>query len=135
MNIFEKIYTHAHWILRLALASVFVYHGIFMLKYVPNSLQNLGIIPFEAITIGLIQVVAPILILLGAVFTVWLARAGCAMLIGLLIYFIIQIHWGQWSFVASKTHPAGGMEFPVVLMAICIYLFFWNKESSEEVIE
>ena len=29
---------------------------------------------------------------------------------------IALVHWGKWSFVASESHPMGGMEFQVVLM-------------------
>ena len=32
-----------------------------------------------------------------------------------------MVHWGQWSFVASDSHPMGGMEFQVVLLALGLW--------------
>lgn len=32
-----------------------------------------------------------------------------------------MVHRGQWSFVASESHPMGGMEFQVVLTLIALY--------------
>ena len=32
------------------------------------------------------------------------------------------VHWGQWNFVASATHPMGGAEFQVTLLLMQLYL-------------
>jgi putative oxidoreductase len=44
---------------------------------------------------------------------------------------IVMVHWGQWSFVATDTHPMGGMEFQVVLLLMGLYyLVRGNSEPS-----
>ena len=32
-----------------------------------------------------------------------------------------MVHWGQWHFAASETHPMGGMEFQFTLLMIALY--------------
>jgi putative oxidoreductase len=34
---------------------------------------------------------------------------------------IVMVHWGQWSFVATETHPRGGMEFQMVLLLLALW--------------
>jgi putative oxidoreductase len=34
---------------------------------------------------------------------------------------IFLMHWPRWSFVATESHPMGGMEFQVVLLGIALY--------------
>ena len=35
---------------------------------------------------------------------------------------IAMIHWGQWNFVPSESHPMGGFEFQAVLLLLMLYL-------------
>ena len=35
---------------------------------------------------------------------------------------IALVHWGQWNFLPSETHPIGGIEFQTVLILIMLYL-------------
>jgi len=44
---------------------------------------------------------------------------------------IPNVHWGQWSFVPSASHPMGGMEFQVVLMLIMLYLVVTGNRSID----
>jgi putative oxidoreductase len=131
VNLLNRLSSQAHWLLRLALASVFIYHGVMMLRSVFAGGEGPGIPTAEALAIGLIQVLSSLLILIGGIMSDWLTRIGCLLLLGLLGYFSAVIHWGQWSFIATSTHPAGGMEFPAVLMAVCLYLLLWQRETKQ----
>lgn len=48
---------------------------------------------------------------------------------------IFMVHWGQWGFMPSETHPAGGMEFQVLILAVAFYAlvtgFAKNSASAE----
>jgi putative oxidoreductase len=51
----------------------------------------------------------------------WMTRLAALATIPVLVGAIVMVHWGQWSFVASETHPMGGMEFQVVLLLMALY--------------
>ena len=49
----------------------------------------------------------------------WLGPAlGKLILLGA----IFMEHWGQWHFMATPSHPLGGMMFQVTLVLIALYL-------------
>ncbi len=33
-----------------------------------------------------------------------------------------MVHWGQWHFMSTETHPMGGMQFQVTLLFMAHYL-------------
>ena len=47
----------------------------------------------------------------------WLLRIAPA-----LIGAIAIVHWGQWNFVPTESHPMGGFEFQAVLLLVSLYL-------------
>ena len=48
---------------------------------------------------------------------------------------IFMVHWGHWSFMASETHPAGGMEFQVLLLAVSFYALVTGFAQSSTAAE
>nr|WP_290666141.1 hypothetical protein [Ardenticatena sp.] len=48
-------------------------------------------------------------------------RVGGLLLIPPMVGAIAKVHWGQWSFVPSETHPMGGMEFQTTLLLLAIF--------------
>ena len=49
-------------------------------------------------------------------------RVGAALNIPVIIGAIAIVHWGQWNFVPSETHPMGGFEFQAVLLLLMLYV-------------
>ena len=47
-----------------------------------------------------------------------------------LIGAIALVHWPRWSFVATESHPMGGMEFQVVLLGVALYLALGAKARA-----
>jgi hypothetical protein len=45
--------------------------------------------------------------------------------------FARHAHWGQWHFMPSETHPMGGMQFQVTLLAILVYLVLNGNGVNE----
>jgi putative oxidoreductase len=43
---------------------------------------------------------------------------------------IANFHWPRWTFVASDTHPMGGMEFQVMMILILTYLFIKGRDNA-----
>ncbi|MCW4148934.1 DoxX family protein [Halomonas sp. 18H] len=119
---------HAHWLLRLGLASVFIFMGI-------DKFMGSGIAAFSAtMSLPLILgvLVAPgeigtgLLVVLGGLMKSRLGdlitRLGALGMVPILLGAIFMVHWGQWHFMSTASHPLGGMMFQVTLAMMAIYL-------------
>ena len=117
---------HAHWLLRATLASVFIYHGVLKLVNLEGNAEFLGLSILIVLLVALAETVGGALVLLGGAAKVvpaaaWLTRLGAAMILPVMAGAIVMVHWGQWNFLPSQTHPIGGIEFQVVLLLISLY--------------
>ncbi len=121
--------THAHWALRVALASVFIYHGVGKLAGVEQFAQMMNLSYTVALLVALAEFGGGVLVLAGGVTRSWVTRLGASFFIPVLIGAITMVHWGQWSFVANEAYPMGGSEFQVTLLLISIYLLIKGNRS------
>lgn len=124
MNVLAR---YAHWLLRLALASVFLYHGIGKFPQLPQLSQMMQLPVFVVLLVALAETVGSILILLGGFLWGWITRLGALMQIPVMLGAIFMVHWGQWSFLPSQTHPMGGIEFQLVLLLIQLYFLIMGN--------
>ena len=122
MKILEKLSPYAHWFLRIALASVFLYHGLTKFPMLSQLSEMMNMPVAFILLIALMETIGAILILLGGFLKDWMTRIGALLLIPVMLGAIFMVHWGQWSFIASESHPIGGIEFQVVLLCIQLYL-------------
>lgn len=117
---------NAHWLLRFALASVFIYHGVLKLMNLEGFAQMLPISYLQVVLVALAETGGGLLVLLGGfrddAISDLATRVGAAMNIPVMIGAITMVHWGQWNFLPSETHPIGGIEFQTVLLLIMVYL-------------
>ena len=130
MNILDRISLHAHWLLRVALASVFLYHG---LTKFPQLSQLSGMMKtpvFVVVMVALAETIGPILILLGGFLYGWMTRLGALLLVPVMLGAIFKMHWGQWSFMSTESHPMGGIEFQVTLLLIQLYLLIKGNNAN-----
>jgi putative oxidoreductase len=118
--------TNAHWLLRIALASVFVFHGVLKLMNLEGFAQMLPISYTEVVLVALAETVGGLLVLLGGLNSGRLfdlaTRIGAALNIPVIIGAISIVHWGRWNFVPSEAHPMGGFEFQAVLLLTLLFL-------------
>lgn len=118
----------AHWLLRIALASVFLFHGIqkFMNLDAGATMMGLpvavwGLVAFAEVAGGLGILVGGFL--KSATGSLITRLAGLA-IVPVMLGAIFMVHWGRWSFSPTETHPMGGMEFQVVLLLIALFFLF-----------
>ncbi len=119
----------AHWILRIALAGVFIYHGYSKFTGLEQFSNMMHLSFVTAVFVALAETVGAALILIGGIYKDWMTRLGAAMIIPVMIGAISMVHWGQWSFVPSATHPMGGMEFQVTLLLISLYFLVKGNKA------
>ena len=129
-----KILTvNAHWLLRIALASVFIYHGVLKFQNLEGFAQMLPISYLQVVLVALAETGGGLLVLAGGVrrdrISDLATRVGAAMNIPVIIGAITIVHWGRWNFVPSETHPMGGFEFQTVLLLLMLYLVFTGNTA------
>ncbi|TDX28335.1 putative oxidoreductase [Modicisalibacter xianhensis] len=118
----------AHWLLRAALASVFLYTGAD--KFAGSSIQGFAQIMelpwIIALAVALGEIATGLLVLLGGILPNRMGdaatRLGALFAVPILLGAIFMEHWGQWHFMATASHPLGGMMFQVTLALIALYL-------------
>ena len=130
MNFLTK---NAHWLLRIALASVFIYHGALKFLNLEGFAQMLPISYLEVVLVAAAETGGGLLVLLGGfrkdAISDLATRIGAALNIPVMIGAITLVHWGRWNFLPSETHPIGGIEFQSVLILIMLYLVFTGNRG------
>ncbi len=121
-DVMDRLAEYAHWALRIALASVFLYHGIGKLVGLEQTAEMLGLPFIIALLVALAEAGGGALVIVGAFTRDWITRIGAAFIIPVMLGAVFMVHWPQWSFVASESHPMGGMEFQVTLLLVALYL-------------
>jgi putative oxidoreductase len=113
---------HAHWLLRVGFASVFLFHGVGKIA-APAQFADMMQLPFlVALLVAFAEVGGGLAVLAGgALGKGWLTRVGGLVTVPVMIGAIAMVHWGQWSFVATESHPMGGMELQVLLLLMGLY--------------
>lgn len=118
-------YAHiAHWFLRIAFAGVFLFHGLDKFGDLQGFSEMTGMPIIVAIIVALLESFGGLFIFLGG-FKLdwdWMTRIGALFIIPVMLGAIFMVHWGQWSFMPTETHPMGGMEFQVTLLLGAIFL-------------
>ena len=126
---FSAIAGHAHWFLRVALASVFLFHGIGKLVDVAGFAGMMELPIVVAWLVTLAEVGGAVGLVVGAFGRDLLTRISAAAFIPVMLGAIVMVHWGQWSFAPSESHPMGGMEFQVVLILIAAYFVVKGNDA------
>lgn len=123
-NMARPLYSVALWPLRLAMAGIFLFHGPgkFMM---PEMAAMMGLSQPVWLLVGTAEVLGGTGFIVGGLLpgaagAVITRLAGLAV-IPVMVGAIVMVHWGQWNFVASQTHPMGGMEFQVLILSVAIY--------------
>jgi len=120
----DSVGLHAHWLLRIAIASVFIYMGIdkFLGGGIEMFAQMMDLPYLIALLVALAEIGAGVFVIVGALSNDWISRLGAAMTVPVLLGAIVMEHWGQWHFMATPTHPLGGMMFQVTLLFVALYI-------------
>ena len=129
----DSLKPHAHWLLRLTLASVFIYHGLGKLMDLGGFSQMSGLATPIAALVMLAELAGGIGIIVGAFTKDLITRLAGLAIVPVMLGAIFMVHWGRWNFMAAEGFPAGGMEFQVVLLLIGLYfLVMGNGAGSSQ---
>ncbi len=135
MKSLTKLSHHGHWLLRGAIASVFIYHGFGKFQNLAPMANMMNMSVATLFLVASAETVGGALVLFGGFLKDWTTRIGALILMPVMLGAIQMVHWGQWHFKATETHPMGGMQFPVTLLLVLLYLFIkGNSVNSSEAI-
>ncbi|MCH8010813.1 MAG: hypothetical protein IIA61_02520 [Candidatus Marinimicrobia bacterium] len=97
-----------------------------------QGMADMMVMPLTMIyLLATMEVMGALLVLVGGLGVDWATRFGALILMPVLLGAIGMVHWGQWAFMATDSHPMGGMEFQVTLLLILFYLFIRGNSVNE----
>jgi len=129
----DSLKSNAHWLLRLALAGVFIYHGIGKVAGpggIGGFAEMMNLPYVAALLVTLAEIGAGLGILVGGFGLPLITRLSGLVIVPVMLGAIAMVHWPRWSFTPSESHPMGGMEFQVVLMLIGLYFALTAGKQS-----
>lgn len=135
MQALSAVTRHAHWLLRIALASVFLYHGLTKFPQLGGMAEMMGMPIVVLVVVAILETIGGVLILVGGVFSDILTRIGGLLMVPVMLGAIAMVHWPQWSFAPSETNPMGGMEFQVTLTLLALYFVIKGNGANFGVYE
>ena len=80
--------------------------------------------------VALAETAGGILILVGGFLSDIVTRVGALLIVPVMLGAIAMVHWPQWSFAPSETHPMGGMEFQVTLTLLALYFVIKGNSAN-----
>lgn len=131
MTALTSLVPHAHWALRIAVLSVFLYHGLDKFGDLGGFAGMAGLPVAIALLVAVAEVVGSILVFVGGFLKDWMTRLGAVVIIPVMLGAIFMVHWGQWHFMATDTHPMGGMQFQATLLLVLVYLALTGNRTPE----
>ncbi|MCP4423013.1 MAG: DoxX family protein [Chloroflexi bacterium] len=128
-GLFDGLAQHAHWAPRIALASVFLYHGLTKFPNLSGMAEMMGMPVFLLTLVALAEVGGGALVIIGAFTKDIVTRIGGLLLIPPMLGAIFMVHWGRWSFAPADGYPMGGMEFQVTLLLLAAYFVLRGNKA------
>ena len=131
MEQLNKLSGHAHWVVRLAVAGVFLFHGLSKFGDLAGGAQMMGMPVLVWTLVALAESTGGALILLGGFLPDWATRLGGLLVIPVMLGAITLVHWGRWSFVPAEGYPMGGMEFQVAMFLLGVFFVLRGKDIEK----
>ncbi len=120
-NALDSLKPNAHWLLRIGLASVFIFHGIGKAMNLGGFSDMSGLPTAVAGLVTLAELAGGVGIIVGAFTNDLITRLSGLAIIPVMLGAIFMVHWGRWNFTPAEGFPVGGMEFQVVLLVMALY--------------
>ena len=126
----DSLKPHAHWLLRISLAGVFIFHGIGKVMNLGGFSEMLGLSTAVVALVAFAELAGGVGIIIGAFTKDLITRLAGLALAPVLLGAIFMVHWGRWNFTPAEGFPMGGMEFQVVLLLMALYFLVMGNTGS-----
>lgn len=121
MDQLNKLSGIAHWLPRLSLAAIFIYHAFPKVTMTGDVSAMMGM-PFAMVLIlGLAEIGGALLMLWGGLGTEWATRLAGLIFTVIMIGAIVMVHaqYG-WNSINMGNNGGRGMEFQVLIIAVSL---------------
>ena len=112
----NQISNNIHWLLRLSLASTFLFHGFPKLG---NTVANLGYIGY---LVGPFEILGAVLLLIGPFLKDLVTQIG-SLMIAVIMIGAIYLHLFQWG------DSLGDVEWQLLILAVSIFFIVKGNEK------
>ncbi len=117
----DSLKPNAHWLLRIGLASVFIFHGLGKAMNLGGFSDMSGLPTAAAALVTFAELAGGVGIIVGAFTNDLITRLAALAITPVMLGAIFMVHWGRWSFTLAEGFPMGGMEFQAVLLLMALY--------------
>ncbi len=128
-NFLDDFKPYGHWLLRLALASVFVVHGIGNFMNLDGFAAAMHVSSMLALLLVLGEIGGGVLVLTGGFLGGEMTRLGALLLIPVLLMIMFMTQASEMSFTVSKVHVVSGMEYLIVLFLVSVYVLLKGNKT------
>ena len=137
MNQLRALAPYSHWFLRLALGSVFLYHGLTKFPALGGIADMMGMPVFMVGVLATLETLGGLFVVIGGFDWEWMTRLGGLFIAPIMLGAIFMVHLQHgWNSVNMGTGNMGkGMEFQFVLLMIALYFLFVGNAHSGAVQE
>ncbi len=123
----DSLKPNAHWLLRIGLASVFIFHGIGKAMNLGGFADMSGLPTAAAALVTLAEVAGGVGMIVGAFTNDLITRLSALAITPVMLGAIFMVHWGRWNFTPADGFPMGGMEFQAVLLLMALYFLIMGN--------
>ncbi len=117
----DSLKPNAHWLLRIGLASVFIFHGLGKAMNLGGFSDMSGLPTAAAALVTFAELAGGVGIIVGAFTNDLITRLAALAITPVMLGAIFMVHWGRWNFTPAEGFPMGGMEFQAVLLLVALY--------------
>ena len=118
MEQLNKLSGFAHWLPRLALAAIFIYHGFPKVAMAGDVSAMMGMPVFMVFMLGVVEIGGSLLLLWGGIGPEWATRIAGVLFTIVMIGAIVMVHaqFG-WNSINMGNNGGRGMEFQILIIA------------------
>ncbi len=130
METLNKFNGWGHWFLRLALAAIFLYHGLGKFPMAGGIAKMMGMPVIAVYLLALMEIGGSLLILWGGAGPDWATRVGGILFSIVMLGAIFMVHAKNgWNSISMDPNKAAmGAEFQTLILAVS--LFFVVKGNT-----
>lgn len=133
MDTLNKFSGFGHWLPRLSLAAIFLYHGFPKFGMAQGMADMMGMPVIMIYMLAMMEVAGALLILWGGIGPDWATRVAGLIFTAVMIGAIGMVHFQQgWNSINMGMGNMGkGMEFQVLIVAISLFFAFKGNGANE----
>jgi putative oxidoreductase len=130
MEFLNRYANLVHWLPRVALAGIFIPHGISKFTQGQAMADGMGMPVIMIYMIGLMELTGGVCMIVGALGRDMLTRLAGLLIAVVMLGATFMVHFPQWNFVASEAKPMGGMEFQVLTLTVAVYFLVKGNDAG-----